>query len=163
MRHGTRAMLLFLDFDGVLHPEHPGRRANDAYQFCRLPLLEGWLRLRPGVDVVISSSWREAHPLDELVGYFSVDLQSRVVGCTPAFKRDSWQQYDGEPPPVRFPRETEVLRWLATSSEPWRGWAGLDDQAHLFKPLNPRLVLCDPSVGLTARELARLDTVLGLG
>lgn len=156
-------MLLFLDFDGTLHPEQPSRRANADYYFCRLPQLEGWLRLRPGVEVVISSSWREVHPLDELVGYFSEDLRSRVVGCTPVYKRDSWQQYDGEPPPVRFPREVEVLRWLAGSGAPWREWAALDDQAWLYKPLNPRLVLCDPSVGLTAGELARLDTVLGLG
>ena len=55
-------MLPFLDFDGVLHPD---RSSVDLY-FCRLTLLEPWLRKRPQIEVVISSSWREAHPLDEL-------------------------------------------------------------------------------------------------
>lgn len=154
-------MILFLDFDGVTHPERP--KAQSEYLFCRLPQLEAWLRERPGVDVVISSSWRAAHPFGELVGYFSEDLQSRVVGCTPVLNQDSWQQYGGEPPPVRFPREAEVLRWLATSGAPWREWAALDDQAWLYKPFSKRLVLCDPAVGLTASELARVDRIFGFG
>jgi hypothetical protein len=43
--------ILFLDFDGVLHPVdcHPD------HHFCRLPLLAGWLKdERPDVDLVIS-------------------------------------------------------------------------------------------------------------
>lgn len=151
-------MVLFIDFDGVLHPFG---RVVDRY-FCRLGLLEAWLLRRPGVDVVISSSWREAHPLDEMRGFFSEDLQKRIVGATPILKRDTWEQFDGEPPTTRFEREIEVTRWLAESGEPWRPWAALDDQAWLYKPFNPRLVLCDGKVGLTESELDRLDAVFGL-
>lgn len=53
-------MLPFLDFDGVLHPD---RSTIDQF-FCRLPLLETWLRKHPTVDVAISSSWRAAHPIE---------------------------------------------------------------------------------------------------
>ncbi len=151
----SHAGLLALDFDGVMHPDGA---SVDRY-FCHLPLLEDWLRRRPGIDVVISSSWREKHPLDEMVSYFSEDLRPRIVGATPVIKRDSWAQYDGEPPPVRFEREAEVLRWLHSSGSAWMPWAALDDQAWRFKPFNPRLVVCDGKVGLTGRELARLDAI----
>jgi len=159
---GTEALageqgLLFIDFDGCMHPYGC---SIDKY-FCRLALLEDWLRRRPGVDVVISSSWREVHPLDEMQSFFSNDLQKRIVGATPVIWRDSWAQYDGEPPPVRFEREAEVTRWLHGNGAPWRPWAALDDQAWLYKPLNKRLVLCDGKVGLTQRELDQVDLVLG--
>lgn len=154
-------MILFLDFDGVLHPERPGHKASDERLFCHLPLLEAWLCERPGVDIVISSSWREAHPLDEMRGLFSEDVHDRIVGTTPILKRDAWEQYDGEPPPTRFERELEVVRWLKESGEPWRPWAALDDQASLYRPLSKNLVLCDGRVGLTERELDQVDQVLG--
>lgn len=150
-------MILFLDFDGVMHPF---RCECDRY-FCHLELLEAWLRQRPGLDIVISSSWREVHPLDEIQSFFSVDLQGRILGATPILKRDTWEPCGGEPPPTRFERELEVTRWLAESNEPWRAWAALDDQAWLYKPFNLRLVLCDGKVGLTQRELDQVDAVLG--
>lgn len=151
-------MILFLDFDGVTHPFGC---TIDQY-FNRLNLLETWLRQQPGVNIVISTSWRVAHPFDEMQSFFSTDIQPRVIGATPIIKRDNWEQFDGEPPPTRFEREIEVTRWIAARAEPWHAWAALDDQAWLYKPFNPRVVLCDGRVGLTQRELARLDGILGL-
>src|SRR5262249_45373950 len=75
---GRGSLILFLDFDGSSPEKSPTET-----KFCRLPLLEAWLRLRLVVDVVISSSWREVHRFEELVGLFAPDLQGRVVGCTP--------------------------------------------------------------------------------
>ena len=46
-------MILFLDFDGVLHPEPS--LAKDA--FCRLPLIEEILQDFPQVQIVVSSAW----------------------------------------------------------------------------------------------------------
>ncbi len=75
-------MILFLDIDGVLHPlPDPGQ--SGAEQFTRLDLLEEVLRQLPHVDVVISSSWRELHPLDDIRTYFSPDVQARIVDVTP--------------------------------------------------------------------------------
>ena len=45
-------MILALDFDGVLHPVN----TTTEPKFCRLELLEDWLRGRLEVDVLISSS-----------------------------------------------------------------------------------------------------------
>lgn len=149
--------LLFLDFDGVMHPYGC---SIDLY-FCHIDLLEPWLRQRSRLDVVISSSWRDGHPFDEIQSYFSADLQQRIIGTTPILARESWEQHDGELPPMRFEREAEIRRWLARSEEPWRPWAALDDQAWLFKPFCPHLVVCDGRVGLTQRELDQADAVLG--
>jgi hypothetical protein len=150
-------VILFLNFDGVMHP---CRCQVDRY-FRHLELLESWLRQRAGLDVVISSSWRETHPLDEMQSYFSEDLRGRILATTPIIKRETWEQYDGEPLPTRFERELEVKRWLHQSGSPWRPWATLDDQARLYRPFNSRLVLCDGRVGLTERELDKVDLVLG--
>ena len=155
-------MIVFLDFDGVLHPELPSGRTNDDYLFCRLPSLESWLRDTPEVDVVISSSWRESYSFSKIVSFFAEDVKGRVLGCTPVLSRAGKEEFGGELPPLRFPREAEVLHWLAASAEPWRPWAALDDQVHLFKPFNPRVIICDPTVGLTAVELRAVDAVFGI-
>ena len=53
-------MILFLDFDGVLHPEPCD---EDGEPFCNLPALEAILRDFPAVEIVISSMWRfDAYP-----------------------------------------------------------------------------------------------------
>ena len=46
--------VLFLDLDGVLHPEH----CHESKHFCRLPILEAALRQVPETIVVITSTWR---------------------------------------------------------------------------------------------------------
>ena len=159
-------MIVFLDFDGVLHPD----RSNMAPKFCRMPLLEAWLRERPVVEVVISSSWREVHPFEELVSFFSEDLQTRVVGCTPRLQRSSdggrfvgWAQ-TSEPfgLPV-FARELECRRWMHSSWEPCRNWAALDDMPELFEPTCAELVVCDPALGLTQAQLVEVDRRLRTG
>jgi len=147
--------LLFLDFDGVLS-------ARNGLSFSRLPMLEAWLRKRSTVDVVVASSWREQHPLDVLRGFFAEDLRVRVVGVTPLIKPDPWRQAEAERPPPQPIRHAEVLRWLSLSPWPGRRWAALDDQAELYKPGAP-VVICDPRVGLTQRELRKLDQLLELG
>jgi hypothetical protein len=154
---GAEQQLLFLDFDGCMHPFGCD---IDRY-FCHLSLLEAWLRERPSVGIVISSSWREMHPFEEMRSYFSEDLQQRILGMTPISKRGASEQFDGELSPTRFERELEVLQWLRESGEPWRPWVALDDQAWLFRPFSKRLILCDGKVGLTQRELDRVDLVFG--
>lgn len=139
-------MVLFLDFDGVLH--RYGCKPADL--FSRLPLLEGWLLQHPGVDVVVSSTWRLTRSFDEIRSFFSPALQEHIVGVTPKLAGES---------PERFAREAEVAMWLRESGQPWRPWAALDDQAWLFKPFSPRLVLCNPDVGLTDGELRRLSAL----
>jgi hypothetical protein len=54
-------MILFLNFDGVLHPN-----TDDAAQFSCAPVLWGLLRLHRVTSVVFSAGWRFERPLDDL-------------------------------------------------------------------------------------------------
>lgn len=75
LRQPNEAVLM-LDFDGVLHPSQSGT-------MIRLPMLESTLRDFPGVDIVISSSWRLTCSLKALTAFFSQDIQPRIIGITP--------------------------------------------------------------------------------
>ena len=102
-------MILFLDFDGVLHPEYDRQAAPADVAFCHLPRFEAVMRDHPEVEIVISSTWREQFPLDDLRARFSPDIAARIVGATPITPR-----IDGKYLPAR--REGEILDWLGVSS-----------------------------------------------
>ena len=155
-------MILALDFDGVLHPVTTTKEPK----FCRLDLLERWLRERPPVDVVISSSWREVHPLELMRSFFADDLQARVIGATPLVHRllgPTWSRSDAERAVAIGERQYEIEQWIADSGTPSRTWVALDDDPSLFRPDCQKLVLCASEVGLTEAELERLDAKFGFG
>lgn len=139
LQRAPRGAVLMLDIDGVLHPGQSG-------SLIYLPMLETWLREQPGVDVVISSNWRETHTLDELRGFFSDDLRPRVIGCTPIL------------PDAR--REDEIL--FAVREYGIAKWAAIDDRTQEFPATAAtNLVATDYLDGITAHSLARLTTLLG--
>lgn len=136
--------LLFLDFDGVLHPA-------SAYQtraFCHAPTLAQCLAPYD-CDIVISSSWRFSHSLDEIRSLLPRELALRVTGVTgPA--------YVG-----RHARYVEILRYLSGSRLPNGSWRALDDARWEFPTGLQNLIVCDPNAGLAARELRALERWLG--
>ncbi|HMM54215.1 MAG TPA: HAD domain-containing protein [Candidatus Desulfobacillus sp.] len=125
---------LFLDFDGVLHPAF----CPEEEHFCRRPLLEAVLRRHPAVEVVISSSWRHHHALEDLLSRFSGDIAARIVGAT-----RPWRQ--GGP----ANRHAEILDWLAWQRREGLPWLALDDSAFEFPGDCANLLLCDSRFGLT--------------
>lgn len=149
--------ILGLDVDGVLHPAGP---VTAESQLSRLPLLTAWLRHRPGIDIVVTSTWRLSRTLGELRALVPSDLRERVIGATPALAQELWEEYGGELPPVRHPREAELRRWLADSRTPWRDWVALDDEPWLYTPGCSRLVVCQASTGLTYAALELLDQLV---
>jgi hypothetical protein len=154
-----RHIVLALDFDGVLHPLN----SRTESMFCRLDPLEAWLRGRPAIRVLITSSWRETHPLDELVSFFSEDLQHRIAGVTPVYEDVFGKQgarSSEEIAATRYRRQVEIERWMADSGVSRDVWAALDDDPALFASGCPNLVVCDPAVGLTEEQLAKLDELL---
>ena len=76
-------MILFMDFDYVLHPEGEGHLSSDGTDFCFLPRLEALLREFPNVKIVISSSWREQLRYETLLKPFSDDIRARIIGAPP--------------------------------------------------------------------------------
>lgn len=149
-------MILALDFDGVLHPRVTQREPL----FCRVELLERWLRAHEGVNVVISSSWREFHSLDEMRAHFSEDIRERIVGATPLarllFKEMGTPEEAQDVPE----RQLEIEAWCTSRGLHKESWIALDDDARLFEPACSRLVLCDPKVGIRPGTLFRLTRML---
>ncbi|WP_110253399.1 HAD domain-containing protein [Undibacterium pigrum] len=140
-------MILFLDFDGVLHPE-PCH--NEVQLFSCLPRLEAILRDYPAVQIVISSTWREGRSISEIRSYFSDDISARIIGVTPA-----WNDIPDITEVIGYKRHAEIEGWLRYSGEPWQDWVAIDDKAYLFKPFLQNLVKTNPAKGLD--ECAELD------
>ena len=86
-------MILFLDFDGVLHPWDPKTNLNEKQMFSLKPLLENTLRNFPDVEIVITSSWRQKYSLEKLRHLFSAEFSSRIIGVTPPTRRDERGRY----------------------------------------------------------------------
>ena len=123
-------MILFLDIDGVLHPDPP----QPDQRLRALPRLVEILRDLPQVEVVISSLWREHLSLDQLRELFPADLRERIIGVTPIAERiDGWL-------PAR--REGEILEWLEASGRAGEPWLTIDDQAWQFTQHRNRLIAC---------------------
>lgn len=128
-------MILFLDFDGVLHPFHRPQGA-----LTRLPDFERVMRDYPEVDIVISSSWREGYTLAELRGFFSDDIAARIIDVTPVL-------------PAVGPlcvREAEIDAWRSLRGRSTEPWVAIDDCALFFSPGCANLILVDPALGFNA-------------
>lgn len=135
-------MILFLDFDGVLHPEPC---YDPSKLFCHRELFESVILECPDVEIVISSTWRHNHSLVEIRSLFSSGVSEKVVGVTPNY---------ADLPELRsvigqYPRHVEVEGYLRQSGMPWQDWVALDDRAYWFKPFLRNLVRCDPMSGMT--------------
>lgn len=141
-------MILFLDFDGVMHP------VNQVDLFCREEHLARVLRDFPSVEIVISSSWRETHTLTDMQTFFLTDLRSRIVGVTPVIEiRDA-----GDVPGVRL---REINKYLTDTGNQRRRWVALDDAPELFTPKCAELVLCDGNHGFGNIAEKALRAALG--
>lgn len=139
-------MVLFLDFDGVLHPYGDCSQAGGLFR--SLPLLEALLREFPGVRIVISSSWR-TDGLPSLKKHFSEDIAARIVGVTAATRRDA----DGCAPAER---EQEIIAWLEANGGIHQAWVALDDADWQFSLHKQRLVACNADLGLDEAKCAEL-------
>jgi hypothetical protein len=138
----SRHVVLFSDFDGVVHPRPTAGRT--AGLFCSMHLLEEVLREIPEVEVVISSSWREHHPFEEIREYFAEDLRSRVVGVTQSLshkRSPAWLR--------AYPRHAECIAWLQRNRLRGTYWLALDDSPEEFAPGCTQLIAVDGTEGLT--------------
>ena len=129
-------MILFLDFDGVLHPFS---RPDGA--FSLLPRVERVIRDFPDVDIVISSTWREMHALDDLRTFFSPDIRARIVDVTPVL--------DGAA--NLHVREAEITHWLRSAGREGEAWVAVDDSEWFFSPQCGNLILVDAEAGFDER------------
>ncbi len=134
-------MILFLDFDGVLR-----RASSPLYVFdtdC-LEVFEEAVRTLQGVEIVVSSSWREGFSLKEIRSHFSRDIAARIVGATPISEdRDGFYRY------------REVLAYLERNRLRGRTWLAIDDDP-LHYPAGVNVLLVDPVRGFDSEAATRL-------
>lgn len=150
-------MILFLDFDGVLHPQHDGEPTPVDRVFCHLTRFEAVMRDFPNVEIVISSTWRYQFTLDQLRARFSPDIAARIIDTTPQTERHLESQYL----PAR--REEEILDWLVTTGRECVPWIALDDAAWQFERHRDRLIACTWYVGLDDAAEMKLRAALASG
>lgn len=127
--------ILFLDFDGVMHPAESG-------SFTNLPHLMRVLESCPHVDLVLSTNWRINATRDQLLSHFPPSIHSRIAGVTPVLG-------DGV-----SERQRECEAYLAGVHI--RHAVALDDDASLFDRGSTILMLLDRYVGLDAAQATSL-------
>lgn len=146
-------MILFTDFDGVCHPAYHRSELPDEENrpFSYLPRLENVLRDYPEVRIVISSSWRQYQPWENIIKPFAPDILSRIIGATPVLVHK-------EPPYPKHPRYLEIIEYLHCNDLKAEKWIALDDEAELYPLGCETLILCRN--GFRDAEEEKLRTLL---
>jgi hypothetical protein len=147
---------IFLDLDGVLHPEG----GDTSRLFECAPRLWAILRTVPEAQVVFSTSWRLHHSLDELIDFASAcggeDLAERFVGITPLVKSVDEDRGDYRR------RELECLAWREHTGHVGN-WLAIDDIEHWFSPLTRNVFISDFRTGLSDADVpVIIDRLLGV-
>lgn len=150
----TGGRVLYLDFDGVLHPENVhmtrrGPRLVDApghQLFEHVDLLDELLRPYPEVRIVLSTSWTCAYrSLRRAIRCLPLTLRERVVGATWHSSMDT-ELFRAAPRGMQI--WADVLR-----RQPER-WLALDDDwLHWPAWCRDRLVRTDEMLGIAEPAL----------
>lgn len=121
--------ILFIDFDGVLHPLDGFGRQVDF--FCWVPHLHKLLERYEDVRIVVHSSWRYDHTDEELRGLLG-PLGERFIGSVP-----------------RLRREHAIQTVLQANKMLLASYLVLDDDAREFSDGSLNVLLCDPKLGIS--------------
>jgi hypothetical protein len=131
--------LLFLDFDGVLHPASTG---IDSL-FSKASLLSMAI-YGEDLSIVISSSWRFTHSLKELKQKLPSELSNKVIGVT------------GDPVIGKHSRHNEIINYLSAYQH-CADWRALDDSYWEFPSNCKQLIRCNPNTGIGPKEIKHLS------
>jgi hypothetical protein len=139
--------VIFLDFDGVLHPgevwyEHgmrlPVLRAPGHELFESMVVFEAAIAPYPQIKVVLSTSWVPALGFEQACGFLNESLRSRVIGATydpespDAWRFNRLRRYDAIEQDVR---RRKPQRWLAVDDDAI-GWPVGELAALALTPTN---------------------------
>jgi HAD domain in Swiss Army Knife RNA repair proteins len=158
--------VLYLDFDGVLHPDAVFRYRNPPAirlqapgheLFESAPVLDQLLAPYPGIRIVLSTSWVRELGFNEARETLPSALQARVVGAT--FHRRHHDYYTFS----RLSRYVQIVddvqrrrptRWLAIDDDQ-EGWP--EQALARIVPMPPVLGLSSPDAALELeRRLAKV-------
>ena len=133
-------ILLFLDFDGVLHPLY----SPIDKHFTNLKFFEESIRQYSNISIVISSSWRHHHTMDEIQAFFAVDIQRRIIDSTRHVEiSKATNRYD------------EIIDYLKHMNQTQCYWIAIDDARSEFPEDLRNVVFCKPNLGFD-EEAAKL-------
>jgi len=135
--------LLFLDFDGVLHPTS----ARGPGLLSKAPLLE--VITDEDCRIILSTSWRFQYSLEELCAKLPEPVSIKVIGMT------------GSPYIGKHSRYYEIISYVSQLDRKPVQWRALDDAYWEFPVGCPELIRCNPNTGITERELGLLNDWLG--
>jgi hypothetical protein len=145
-------MIIFLDYDGVLHPDSvfmtpmgPSLRGHGDL-FMWMPILDAVLAQHTDIKIVLSTSWVRNLGFARSKKRLSADLQERVIGSTwhssmaKVWTDQIW--WDGSTrynQIQRYAARATISKWLALDDDA-EGW-GVEHAA--------RLIRTDPATGLS--------------
>lgn len=143
-------MLLFLDFDGVLHPDEvymirgrPTLRAEGSL-FMWVDVLEKTLSPYPQIEIVLATSWVRWRSYSRTCKALPEVLRTRIVGATWHSRMDprEWAELTRYQQIRRYLRRRHNVEWLALDDDD-EGWGHAD--------IN-RLICTDPEQGISNPE-----------
>lgn len=140
--------IVFLDFDGVLHPEH----CHESKHFSCLPVFESVLSQVPDCKLVIASTWRLRIPVERLREKLGPNVAAKLVGVTPQY----CYLRDVPPTLVGYEREAECHAWRRANQVLNEPWLAVDDRSWLFRPFCQSLFLTNSRTGLCTTSAERL-------
>ncbi|QKM44056.1 hypothetical protein HI792_15870 [Ralstonia solanacearum] len=118
--------VLFLAYDGCLHPEgvhhvndDPQLRSEDHSLFEHAGLLAKLLEPCPEVRIVLSTPWARIYGLSRAKAFLPAALQTRVVGTTHEFCGDlvEWAELTEFDKVMRYVEGYGIRSWLALSCD----------------------------------------------
>lgn len=149
-------LLLFLDFDGVLHPDavyltNRGVELRAEGQlFMWAPYLVEALAPHQDVRIVLSTSWARNLGFDRARFALPPEIREQVIGAT-------WHSAMGRGWPNYIPwdvqtRYEQIQAYLSHLSAPAR-WIAVDDDGQRWADADrDRLILTDPNSGISTPE-----------
>jgi hypothetical protein len=159
-------MLLFLDYDGVLHPDAVYRRINGAIElrapgelFMWAPLLADAISEVSGLHIVLSTSWVRELGFRKARAALPQALADRVIGAT-------WHSAMGKVSLASIvwdsqTRYQQIQAYLHRSSSSQR-WVAIDDDVQGWPQSHRQsLIQTDPCLGVSdPHTLRHLRTLL---
>jgi hypothetical protein len=147
--------VLFLDFDGVLHPDEVYITASgpqlrvEGKLFMWATVLEAELEPYPDLKIVLSTSWVRKLGFSRAKKRLSPAIQNRIVGSTWHSSMAKvwadqiwWDETSRHGQILRFVARARITQWLA-----------LDDDAEMWPVTDlHRLVLMDGKQGLSNEQ-----------
>lgn len=138
-------MIIFLDIDGVLHPNS----GSALFVSSCMQVLEDILLNDLSVEIVITSSWREEKSLSEIKALLGQCIGSHVIGHTPII----------DDPFLKNVRYHEVMQYLESIDNPIRRWIAIDDEPGNY-PSDSPVIFTDRRKGLTPDDGIKIKQLI---